>query len=271
MNSLAVPRKAKEAIGAITRLTKADGSGAMTVNVEYNQLDPLLRSTINKDGDLNDESGGSMLVHRHTVWVLLCCYFLATSTSWCCAQNQGFLLSRRLTPPCPAGWSPFPGNINQLVIKLSSQLCAAAAHLDTAEITTLSPCCPAGWSPFPGNINQLVIKLSSYVPQLAATCGNIGEFVNPKYKDASKTAFKSSTRLECMMQDYPKALPADAKVGFTVVNQVRSRLQQLGSAGCVYKEKYTYHTTSKVLLVCLQTEVCRRRVLHAALLTDAVC
>eukprot|EP00882_Tetradesmus_deserticola_P030469 GHRQ01034227.1.p2 GENE.GHRQ01034227.1~~GHRQ01034227.1.p2 ORF type:complete len:152 (-),score=50.68 GHRQ01034227.1:359-814(-) len=57
MNSLAVPRKAKEAIGAITRLTKADGSGAMTVNVEYNQLDPLLRSTINKDGDVNDESG----------------------------------------------------------------------------------------------------------------------------------------------------------------------------------------------------------------------
>lgn len=50
--------------------------------------------------------------------------------------------------------------------------------------------------------------------------GTIGEFVNPKYKDASKTAFKSSTRLECMMQDYPKALPADARVGFTVVNQV---------------------------------------------------
>lgn len=28
----------------------------------------------------------------------------------------------------------------------------------------------------------------------------IAEFVNPKYADASKTAFKSSTRLECMMQ-----------------------------------------------------------------------
>ena len=50
--------------------------------------------------------------------------------------------------------------------------------------------------------------------------GTIGEFVNPKYKDASKTAFKSSTRLECMMQDYPQALPADARVGFTVINQV---------------------------------------------------
>jgi hypothetical protein len=50
--------------------------------------------------------------------------------------------------------------------------------------------------------------------------GTIGEFVNPKYKDATKTAFKSSTRLECMMQDYPKALPAGAKVGFIAINQV---------------------------------------------------
>eukprot|EP00198_Chlamydomonas_reinhardtii_P000981 XP_001690316.1 UDP-N-acetylglucosamine-pyrophosphorylase [Chlamydomonas reinhardtii] len=77
-----------------------------------------------------------------------------------------------------------------------------------------------GYSPFPGNINQLVLKLSSYVPQLAATGGVISEFVNPKYKDATKTAFKSSTRLECMMQDYPKALPASARVGFTTINQV---------------------------------------------------
>lgn len=59
MNSLAVPRKAKEAIGAITRLTKADGSGAMTVNVEYNQLDPLLRSTT----DVNDERGFHLVMH----------------------------------------------------------------------------------------------------------------------------------------------------------------------------------------------------------------
>ena len=32
------------------------------------------------------------------------------------------------------------------------------------------------------------------------SCAHAGEFVNPKYADASKTAFKSSTRLECMMQ-----------------------------------------------------------------------
>jgi len=71
MNSLTVPRKAKEAIGAVARLTHTDGS-AITCNVEYNQLDPLLRATINKEGDVNAENG----------------------------------------------FSPFPGNVNQLVFKV---------------------------------------------------------------------------------------------------------------------------------------------------------
>ena len=75
-----------------------------------------------------------------------------------------------------------------------------------------------------GNINQLILKVDSYVKSLEETQGIIAEFVNPKYKDASKTAFKSSTRLECMMQDYPKALPSSAAVGFTVVNQVLHHL-----------------------------------------------
>lgn len=42
----------------------------------------------------------------------------------------------------------------------------------------------------------------------------------PAGRDTTKTVFKSSTRLECMMQDFPKALPQGAKVGFTTVNQV---------------------------------------------------
>ena len=43
----------------------------------------------------------------------------------------------------------------------------------------------------------------------------MGEFVNPKYADAEKTKFKKPTRLECMMQDYPKVLKPGVKVGFT--------------------------------------------------------
>ncbi|GMN45511.1 hypothetical protein TIFTF001_014701 [Ficus carica] len=130
VNSLAVPRKAKEAIGGITRLTHVDGR-SMVINVEYNQLDPLLRATGHPDGDVNNETG---------------------------------------------------------------------------------------YSPFPGNINQLILELGPYIEELTKTKGGIKEFVNPKYKDASKTSFKSSTRLECMMQDYPKTLPPTARVGFTVMD-----------------------------------------------------
>ncbi|GLU00953.1 hypothetical protein SLE2022_182860 [Rubroshorea leprosula] len=130
VNSLAVQRKAKEAIGGITKLTHADGR-SMVINVEYNQLDPLLRASGFPDGDVN---------------------------------------------------------------------------------------CETGYSPFPGNINQLILELGSYIEELGKTGGAIKEFVNPKYKDASKTSFKSSTRLECMMQDYPKTLPPSARVGFTVMD-----------------------------------------------------
>ncbi|KAI7754514.1 hypothetical protein M8C21_023896 [Ambrosia artemisiifolia] len=128
VNSLAVPRKAKEAIGGITKLTHTDGR-EMVINVEYNQLDPLLRATGHPDGDAN---------------------------------------------------------------------------------------CETGYSPYPGNINQLILELGPYIDELSKTGGAIKEFVNPKYKDSTKTEFKSSTRLECMMQDYPKTLSPSARVGFTV-------------------------------------------------------
>ncbi len=72
MNSITCPRKAKQAIGAIVKLKKGDME--RTINVEYNQLDPLLRATGHDDGDVNDETG----------------------------------------------YSPFPGNINQLVFNLES-------------------------------------------------------------------------------------------------------------------------------------------------------
>jgi len=103
-----------------------------TVNVEYNQLDPLLRSTEEfKDGDVNNET--------------------------------------------------------------------------------------TGYSPFPGNINQLVFQLDGYNKVLERTQGVMPDFVNPKYKDATKTVFKKPTRLECMMQEFPTVLNADESthVGFT--------------------------------------------------------
>ena len=58
MNSLAVPRAAKEAIGGIARMTHADGR-AMTINVEYNQLEPVLLAGGYPQGDVADETGHS--------------------------------------------------------------------------------------------------------------------------------------------------------------------------------------------------------------------
>jgi UDP-sugar pyrophosphorylase len=86
MNSLCVPRKAGEAAGAITRLVKQGGSASasgseeggeeITINVEYNQLDPLLKATPGfEGGDTDDPS---------------------------------------------TGFSPFPGNVNNLLVYLPS-------------------------------------------------------------------------------------------------------------------------------------------------------
>ena len=58
LNSIAVPRKAKDAVGAITKLVRADGS-SLTINVEYNQLEPMLKSSGFPEGDVNGADGYS--------------------------------------------------------------------------------------------------------------------------------------------------------------------------------------------------------------------
>jgi UDP-sugar pyrophosphorylase len=79
---------------------------------------------------------------------------------------------------------------------------------DVNDVTT-------GLSPYPGNINTLLFRLDPYLRTIRRTGGIMGEFVNPKYADEQKLKFKKPTRLECMMQDYPKVLPPGARVGFT--------------------------------------------------------
>ena len=73
-----------------------------------------------------------------------------------------------------------------------------------------------GYSHFPGNTNTLVFKIPEYYENLTKTGGVIPEFVNPKYANEERTLFKAPTRLECMMQDYPKLLSSTGEVGFTM-------------------------------------------------------
>ncbi len=70
------------------------------------------------------------------------------------------------------------------------------------------------YSVYPGNINVLVLHAPAYLSVLKDKKGAIAEFVNPKY-NPDKQSFKKPTRLECMMQDYPKLLDKSALVGFT--------------------------------------------------------
>lgn len=60
MNSVCVPRKPGEAMGAICRLVnEEDSKDELVINVEYNQLDSLLRAKWNKEGDVPNEKGYS--------------------------------------------------------------------------------------------------------------------------------------------------------------------------------------------------------------------
>ena len=117
---------------------KSDPSKSLVINVEYNQLDPLLRSQGDRKGDVADPS--------------------------------------------------------------------------------------TGFSPYPGNANNIVIGLEAYAKTLRGEDqGVVLEFVNPKYKDETRTDFKKPTRLECMMQDLPKLfqkeLGSDVNIGFTMFDR----------------------------------------------------
>ncbi len=79
--------------------------------------------------------------------------------------------------------------------------------------------CVSGFSAFPGNINVLCFDLDVYAKVLQRTAGAVPEFVNPKYKNPEKTEF-TPTRLECMMQDFPKLLGTCGSLCFMNVQVV---------------------------------------------------
>lgn len=90
----------------------------MVINVEYNQLDPLLRATGHPDGDVN----------------------------------------------CETGYSPYPGNINQVWSFLFEFCYFHKDDLDFYDFMLL----------------QLILELGPYIDELTKTGGVIKEFVNPK-------------------------------------------------------------------------------------------
>jgi len=67
---------------------------------------------------------------------------------------------------------------------------------------------------------------------LEATGGIVPEFVNPKWADTRRDKLKSATRLECMMQDFPKLCRPEDKVGFTQIDHYVLYLCERQRKGC---------------------------------------
>ncbi len=67
-NSIAVNRIPGEAVGGLAKLVCEDKE--LTLNVEYNQLDPMLRATVSPEGDVPNEQGFSMFPGNINVLVI---------------------------------------------------------------------------------------------------------------------------------------------------------------------------------------------------------
>ena len=67
-NSIAVNRIPGEAVGGLAKLVRDDKE--LTLNVEYNQLDPLLRATVSPEGDVPNELGFSLFPGNINVLVV---------------------------------------------------------------------------------------------------------------------------------------------------------------------------------------------------------
>jgi len=125
-----------------------------------------------------------------------------------------------------------------------------------------------GYSRYPGNINVLIFSIPEFNAELQKSRGVISEFVNPKYADKEKTTFTKPTRLECMMQDYPKLLGPDVPVGFseferwTSFSAVKNNLKDAvgkqsstGAAESAASGEFDIYRANRILLAAAGVEV----------------
>jgi UDP-sugar pyrophosphorylase len=90
-NSIAVNRIPGEAVGGIARLVKP-GHPDLTLNVEYNQLDPLLRATVSPEGDVPNERGFSLFPGNINLLVIRLAPYLKV------LQSSGGIIAEFVNP-----------------------------------------------------------------------------------------------------------------------------------------------------------------------------
>ena len=184
--------------------------------MEYNQIDALLKSTIEPRGDVADATGFSPWPGSINQLLFSLPEYVENLV------NSGGVLAC-LAVQCSKYYSAIlmhPGSRPGYGCLISQY---GSMNIEAILDLRLMAVCPRSSDELVRpNAAQLLATFLPH-PTLSAhslaTCaaGMMPEFVNPKYTDGTKTKFKSPTRLECMMQDYPKSLGPDARVGFTVV------------------------------------------------------
>jgi len=90
-NSIAVNRIPGEAVGGIARLSKP-GAPDLTLNVEYNYLDPLLRETVNPAGDVAEPNGFSRFPGNINLLVVRLVPYL------CVLESSGGVIAEFVNP-----------------------------------------------------------------------------------------------------------------------------------------------------------------------------
>ena len=90
-NSIAVNRISGEAVGGIARLSKP-GAPDLTLNVEYNYLDPLLRETVNPAGDVAEPNGFSRFPGNINLLVVRLVPYL------CVLESSGGVIAEFVNP-----------------------------------------------------------------------------------------------------------------------------------------------------------------------------
>jgi UTP--glucose-1-phosphate uridylyltransferase len=227
LNSLAVPRKAKQAIGGIATLTHQSTGKQRYVVVS--KIHALVGWLYSLQCAREEESifTTSHLIHQTYQFVSRDNMETLSLQFWHCCFGIGRRIDAPLLLRTLTALSFFP-------CRFALPLCVFVRTINV-EYNQLDPLLRAtpgfedgdvndsdtGYSRFPGNINQLLFSLPEYVQVLERTKGIMPEFVNPKYSDpATKSVFKKPTRLECMMQDFPVVLEDDecSRVGFTSID-----------------------------------------------------
>ncbi len=206
MNFMTVSRKPGENVGAIAQMEYRETDGSMktkTFNIEYNQLNAVLKATINPERSVTRDLAEIAGLDFNAIFPILIRTLNQQEKGYVYydEEKRVYRVNERFTK---LDRSLFSGYSKQQLQQVENILLKAKGG-DLIDPQT-------GNSPFPGNTNVFILENGLYDEKLDETGGLFGELVNPKPEDVTGTTVIS--RLEAPMQDIAQYLPGD-QVGTT--------------------------------------------------------